>query len=1067
LKTVCLRICRFENEKFNCHILKSITISVYICCQLVNTSAQCPEPVDLNITPTLYTQENGLPSNMLVNAAKDSTGYRYFLAIDGKWRRYDGVNFSTKGYDRSSFFHYEFKEFASDQYTKQYLGTATYKYGKDKNGALFKWGIDGDSLIWIDVYKNKKESFRFPPELNGIRNIDFFPGADICWLTTYNRLFRFNIRERKFVGIDLPKSNNRLRTAPLLIFSRTKEPGFLLLDSVIWKLNDSSTSLVKFCSFSQNSTVAAFPEIIMDRYFYMPAPNAILYEADLENASVAKVDLKEYANINNANALVITSLKNYKNLLLIGTSNAGLFVFDRCRHSMQHFQYEKQDEGELANSVAWILVDDENVIWMQTEAGLIKLEVNNQKIKSYLPSNAKGSGLCNDCNNVRAICARDKDNLLIGSLHGVYNFELSTGKFSNIISPVDDKPVWNDIPISAITNDHKGNIFIGSWRIDGIYVLNNDTKKLNNILQPKDHPELSYTNMRCLLYDSHHVLWVGTNEEVLRITNLDEFEKNDFKAKTDIVYKFPERGEQSSVRTGGCFALTEAPDGDIWIGSVDGLYVYDYKTRRMRKYVHGDAGTISDNEVRSIYFSDNNDVWIGTNNGGLNHFDISKKTFTAFTTDDGLPNNSIYTILEDHKGFLWLGTNAGLCRFNIADHSVRNYTPRDGIQNFEFNTNAIAVTTDGRFCFGGRTGFNIFSPDSMNASFSPPQVVITSFKIFDKESPITNSVLRLPYDKNSVTFNFAALNYYRTNDNQYSYMMEGADKNWVKSGNRQYTSYNNLAPGEYTFNVRAANYTGVWSKAVTSVKFIIYPAWYNTSFFRAILALLIVAGIYGFYRYRLNQVLKLQSLRNRIASDLHDEIGSTLSSISLSSMLIQGKLNGSNTEAEKLLQQVSSNTDSMMEALSDIVWAINIRNDRFDNVVNRMRAFAIEILEPCNINIQFNVSEDVLNIQLDMEQRKNVYLIFKEAVNNIAKYSACKNVYINISREHGKTFTLNIADDGRGFEMAAINDEGKTLSGNGIRNIKKRAAELTGEVTIHSVPAKGTSLNLKFTIKNH
>lgn len=1001
---------------------------------------------------------------MLINAAKDSTGYRYFLAIDGEWRRYDGVNFSTKGYDRSSFFHYEFKEFSSDQYTKEHIGTSAYKYGKDKNNALFKWGIDGDSLIWIDVYKNKKESFRLPPELNGIRNIDFFPGANICWLTTYDRLFRFNIREKKFAGINLPKSNNRLRTAPLLVFSRTKGSSFLLLDSIIWKLNDNSASLEKFCSFSQNSTVAAFPEIIMDRYFFMAAPNAVLYEADLENASVAKVDLKKYANIKNANALVITSLKSYKNLLLIGTSNSGLFIFDRCRHSMQHFQYEKQNGGELSNSIAWILVDDEDVIWMQTEAGLMKLEVNNQKIKTYLPSNPKTGTLCNDCNNVRAIFVRDKDNLLIGSLHGVYNFDLNSGKFNSVISPVDGKPVWNDIPISAITSDHKGNIFIGSWRIDGIYVLNNDTKRLNNILQPKDHPELSYTNMRCLLYDSHHMLWVGTNEGVLQITNLDDFEKNDFKAKINVVYQFPERGEQSSVRTGGCFALTEAPDGNIWIGSVDGLYVYDYKTRHIKKYVHGGAGTISDNEVRSIYFSGNNDAWIGTNSGGLNHFNITTKTFTAFTTDDGLPNNSIYTILKDHKGFLWLGTNAGLCRFNITDHSVRNYTPRDGIQNFEFNTNAIAVTTDGRFCFGGRTGFNIFSPDSMNASSSPPQVVITSFKIFDKEFPVTNSVLHLSHDKNSFTFNFAALNYYRTNDNQYAYMMEGADKDWIKSGNRQYTSYNNLSPGTYTFKVRAANYTGMWNQAATSMTFIIKPAWYNTLWFKIAIALLIAAVVYGLYKYRLAQLIKLQALRNGIASDLHDELGSTLSSISLSSTIIQNKLNGDNAEIQKLLQQVSTNTDNMMEALSDIVWAINTKNDRFDNVLNRMRAFAVEILEPCGVSIQFDLSEDIINMELDMQQRKNLYLIFKEAINNTAKYAACKNVFIDVSRESNKLFMLQIRDNGKGFQMAAINNEEKTLSGNGIRNMIKRSEELGGQITIDSVCGKGTILTLRFPV---
>lgn len=229
-------------------------------------------------------------------------------------------------------------------------------------------------------------------------------------------------------------------------------------------------------------------------------------------------------------------------------------------------------------------------------------------------------------------------------------------------------------------------------------------------------------------------------------------------------------------------------------------------------------------------------------------------------------------------------------------------------------------------------------------------------------------------------------------------------------------------------------------------------------------AILIAGGIYVLYKYRVRQVMKLQAIRNRIASDLHDEIGSTLSSISLSSTIIQNKLNGNDTEVKKLLEQVSSNTDNMMEALSDIVWAINTRNDRFDNIVNRMRAFAIELLEPSGITAHFDVKENVHDVNLNMEQRKNVYLIFKEAINNIAKYAGCKNVWVTINKEGSKTFVMNIKDDGKGFEMALPGTEEKNLSGNGIRNMKKRANELGGEMTIDAARGQGASLQLKFTI---
>ena len=223
-------------------------------------------------------------------------------------------------------------------------------------------------------------------------------------------------------------------------------------------------------------------------------------------------------------------------------------------------------------------------------------------------------------------------------------------------------------------------------------------------------------------------------------------------------------------------------------------------------------------------------------------------------------------------------------------------------------------------------------------------------------------------------------------------------------------------------------------------------------------------GVYSLYKYRLRQVTKLYGLRNRIASDLHDEIGSTLSSISLSSTIIQQKLNGQNGDVTKLLQQVSKNTNDMMEALSDIVWAINTRNDRFDNVVNRMRAFAIEVLEPAGIKMQFEVSPELANVHLDMQQRKNLYLVFKEAVNNIAKYAACQNVYIQLKKKDAKKLVMEIVDDGKGFQIDTVRANEMSLSGNGIRNMQKRAEELNGTFQLHSVPGQGVKLQLSFNV---
>ena len=231
------------------------------------------------------------------------------------------------------------------------------------------------------------------------------------------------------------------------------------------------------------------------------------------------------------------------------------------------------------------------------------------------------------------------------------------------------------------------------------------------------------------------------------------------------------------------------------------------------------------------------------------------------------------------------------------------------------------------------------------------------------------------------------------------------------------------------------------------------------------LLLIVLIGIIVFYRNRIKQVQKIEKIRKRIASDLHDEIGSTLSSISLSSTIIQNKLTSHQSEVNSLLGQISENTDNMMEAMSDIVWSINTKNDYFDNVADRMRGFAIQILEPLNCKVIFEIDKNLVQLKLDPEQRKNIYLIFKEAINNAAKYADCKNVWINISKK-GNKLLLKIKDDGKGFDMnQSLYDEKEyNFGGNGLANMRQRAAELKASISIISAVNEGTEINFELKL---
>jgi signal transduction histidine kinase len=217
--------------------------------------------------------------------------------------------------------------------------------------------------------------------------------------------------------------------------------------------------------------------------------------------------------------------------------------------------------------------------------------------------------------------------------------------------------------------------------------------------------------------------------------------------------------------------------------------------------------------------------------------------------------------------------------------------------------------------------------------------------------------------------------------------------------------------------------------------------------------------VYGLYKYRLRHAIRLQKMRNSIARDLHDEVGSNLSSISLFNEV--AKENVANKISPQvvlpILEKIAEYTSVSQEAMSDIVWMINARNDSFENVVARMQSFAAEVLEAKGINLKMEVDKNSEHLKMEMHQRKNFYLIFKEAINNIAKYADCKNVNVQITNSN-TSIKMKIIDDGKGFDLAAVN------KGNGLLNMKKRTEEMNGKIFFNSTIGGGTTTELKFQI---
>lgn len=615
----------------------------------------------------------------------------------------------------------------------------------------------------------------------------------------------------------------------------------------------------------------------------------------------------------------------------------------------------------------------------------------------------------------------------------------------------------------GITEATDGKLWAVSFG-EGLYNLDRATGKIVATQPPSLSSNVDALSS-CITEDLDQRLWIGTNHGL----KFYDLKTKKYSAFEDI-YDGPDQLSKDFI-----VSLYSDKRGVLWIAGANGLFLFNTRSGEIKIFKHDDANprSLSHNQPISFFDGESGKMWIGTEGGGLNVFDKKTETFYAYTVKDGLPGNTVYGILDDDKGNLWLSTNKGLCRFtpptSTSDKPVcRNYNMSDGLPSNESNYNTSVKGDDGSLYFGTTAGLVSFKPEQIKDNPFKPPVIITDFTVHNKsvlagdstkilQVPIDETKeLKLSYRHNDISFTFAALNYVLPEKNQYAYKLEGYDKEWVHTdASKRFVSYTNLDAGEYILKVKASNNDGVWNETPAEIKLIIRPPYWQTWSFK--LLCVVVAGMIMFviFHNRMQKLREIRRIRNKIASDLHDDLGATLSSISIMSELVNQQVRDQSPQASSLLEKIGSSSRNMIESVNDMVWAINPQNDSFENIIKRMRTFASEILGAKDIAFHFDFDKNILQSKLKMEIRRNLYLIFKEAVNNVAKYSQAANAFVMIwNRENNLKMTIR--DDGSGFEINTVK------AGNGLMNMQQRAGIMKARFNLESIPGKGTTIELEF-----
>lgn len=544
-------------------------------------------------------------------------------------------------------------------------------------------------------------------------------------------------------------------------------------------------------------------------------------------------------------------------------------------------------------------------------------------------------------------------------------------------------------------------------------------------------------------------LWISTNNGVWEINSQFEVQRHITQSSPD--YSI------SSNNTGRM--LLDPPY--LWIGtSTNGLNRLNIETGHVEQFFTSDKPeTFGAQIVLDIYLGDHSDLWVATSGGGLIklsdiHSDRQAFGYEQFTTDHGLPSNNTKDFIRDSLGTLWVTTQQGIAAFRPESNRFQQVSA--SVKRYNLGMNKIFQSDDGRFMILRNRGYLNFNPYLESHSTEKGKVILTGLEIngdlkYDSYRLNRTDNLNLNYKQNYLIFSFTYSDYTSPEQNEFQYRLEGLQDEWIKGGVYNRAVYTSLEPGTYRFAVKAKGPNGEFGR-VKALSIIIDPPFWETKWFIFLVALTFLGMGYILYRYRIENILKVERTRQRIADDLHDDIGSKISSVALMLDMVS-KAEGD--QKESIVNVAKDEVRTVMRTLRDAIWLVDSENDDMQSFVYRMQQTAHRFFQ--QENLQLEVPSNVPSIRMDMKLRRTLFLMYKEVLNNICRHAEASKVSITISIDK-RTLTVEIYDNGKGF------DPQKVEWGRGLSTLERRAESDNIDFTIESREEEGTRILLKMEI---
>lgn len=1013
---------------------------------------------------------NGLSENYVNSIIQDDLGFIWVGTTNGL-NRYDG---------------YSFKVFKFQRQGNYILSGFINKLFKDYAGNIWIGTNDG-----LQCFKPKNESFTLYQHSDNKKSLstnliyDIYSTSDsILWIGVEDGLCRFNLKTKVFKTFK-PNSN---------ILNKS---GFKRINAITGDKNNlylgSNTEILSFNLKEETFKAYKYKYPISSQAIYLENPNKLLigtYGSGLFSLDVITGFFSSYSQIGGCKIPnIIQSILKLKNRIYLGTSS-GLFYISNFENTPQtiHYWNNTADQtNSCPNSINCLSYDKSGNLWIGSQQdGCFKLNLETKSFKNYpAPFNNKTN---NSSPIVRTILEFDSTHLIIGTLgSGLYSFNRKTAVFNPIKFTTND--AINKITSVRLCKQHYiligtegAGLFVGKLNKMGLNSNNFETKSI--IRYSANDPSSLYfpsSYIMSTLEDHNQNIWIGTwgGLVLCKMTTNGELK---------IVHTFEKKAENNnSLSSNNILCIYEDTNGVIWAGTRKGLNkisVNKYGDFEIKNYFVNQNtynGLIS-NVVISIYEDKNKLLWVGTSGGGIAHFDRKTEQFTHYTIDEKIGSNNIAGILEDSKENLWLGTSKGLLLFDPKKKKFINYYENNDKSN-DYLLNSCIKTKNDELYFGNTVGFTGFNPLLIEQRTFIPPTVISGFSIFNRQVPIAapfnkriileNSIsytkeLTIKHYENAFTFEFASLDFYSPDKNQYMYKLEGFDNDWIyTNSDKRFATYSNLNAGNYIFKVKGTNSDGIWNETPRILQIKILAPWWKTWWAKILYVVIfsLILSLYLRYRIRMSELrnnLRFEHLEREKLNEVHQMKLRFFANIShefrtpltlviapLEKIL---KTKGLDNGIKYQLETMSRNVNRLLRLINQILdlakaesqqLILKPKNDDFVNYISSLLS-------------TFNLKAEQQSIELHFKSNLNSYCAsFDHDVIEKIIYNLLSNAFNHTPANGIISVSLQISNSS--LAEIRVKDTGVGIP----KDFQERIFERFFQIEGHSVKAqKGTGLGL-------